>query len=108
MDKRAGPGAVLTIVSHLSVEERQAMLDEGGGLKKLRNMRIRHLTYNTVKKRHLEQVLLSADAPDYDAVLVFPDDIEGSNDFDARAVVCSMLIQSMRGQREQSGETHLA
>ena len=105
LDKRAGPGAVLTIVSHLSVEERQAMLEEGGGLKKLRNLRIEHLTYNTVKKRHLERVLCSAQSPAFDAVLVFSDDIEGSNDFDARSVVCSMLVQSMRAQREQSGRT---
>lgn len=105
MDKRAGPGAVLTIVSSLSVEERQAKLDEGGGLKRLRNIRIKHLTYNTVKKRHLAKVLLSSEAPAYDAVLVFSDDIEGSNDFDARAVVCSMLVQSMRAQRAHSGET---
>eukprot|EP01043_Picozoa_sp_COSAG02_P022406 COSAG02_NODE_1164_length_14157_cov_2.925096_6_plen_761_part_00 len=105
LDKRAGPGAVLTIVSHLSIEERHRMLDEGGGLKKLRNLRIKHLTYNTVKKRHLERVLLSAESPAYDAVLVFSDDIEGSNDFDARAVVCSMLVHSMRAQREQSGRT---
>jgi hypothetical protein len=79
------------------------MLEEGGGLKALRNVKIQHLTFNTVKKRHLEEVLLRSDAPAYDAVLVFSDDIEGSNDFDARAVVCSMLIQSMRARRGQGG-----
>lgn len=110
LDKRAGPGTVLTIISHLSVQQRQAKLEEGGGLKKLRNMHIKHLTYNTIKKSHLERVLLSPNMPAYDAVLVFSDDIEGSNDFDARAVVCSMLVQSMRAQREKrdgAGESTL-
>jgi hypothetical protein len=69
------------------------MLEKGGGLPTLQNVKINHIMINTVKKRHLAQVLLSPQAPDFDAVMIFSDAIEGGYDYDARAVVCSMLVQ---------------
>eukprot|EP01051_Picozoa_sp_SAG22_P024247 SAG22_NODE_6640_length_828_cov_1.275720_1_plen_83_part_01 len=82
-------------MSSYSLEERQDLLDRGGGLRKLRNSRIQHVRGATTKRRVLERVLREHH---YDAVLVFSNVKRHERDTmtaDARAVVSSMLIEEI-------------
>ena len=43
------------VMSNYTTEQRTEMLERGGGLRKLRNIVLKHIRTNTVKKRPLQQ-----------------------------------------------------
>jgi len=105
IDKRVGKGSVVTVMSHYTVEQRQEMLEAGGGLSKLKNIQVNHVRGQTVKQSTLRKQV--GDRA-YDAMIVFSDTVgHGTKTGDARAAVCSLLLRSLLDESKAARQKHV-
>lgn len=103
LDKWLGPGSVVTILSSYTLEERQNLLQRGGGIKEgLQNVTLQHIVCNTVQKRPLKAALNEP----YDSVIVLSNDIERRSSLaDARSAVCSLLVTDLVNSKQNEKPT---
>eukprot|EP00928_Gymnodinium_smaydae_P041379 TRINITY_DN28013_c0_g1_i1.p1 TRINITY_DN28013_c0_g1~~TRINITY_DN28013_c0_g1_i1.p1 ORF type:complete len:795 (-),score=115.48 TRINITY_DN28013_c0_g1_i1:250-2634(-) len=93
IDKRTARGTVVTVLSHFTKQERLELIEQGGGMCTLRNIRIKHVKGQAFKQSILSQVMSKTH---FDGVMVFSNDIsKDANTADARAAVCSLLVHSL-------------
>jgi len=101
IDQRVAAGTVVTALSGLTEEDRNEKMLAGGGLKKLNNLKIRHVRGQTVKHRVIKDCV---NETDFDGVIIFSSGQYDVQTADARAAVCSLLIQSLLLEKGQTQE----